>query len=106
MIPDKILCLQYSKHSLQERICDERGLIRRAPINFIKIGCKDAEETPRGFLKVRYIYDDKNDLVLVINPEIGLVITNYLVYANNTNQYKGRFFIESKRNHATKNLRR
>lgn len=108
MIPDKILNLRYSKHALQERIREERGLIRHAPINFIKIGCKRVIETKDGMLEVTYIYDDKNDLTLIIHPDIGLVITNYLIYADNRDQYKGRFYIESPqlKKHATKSIRR
>jgi hypothetical protein len=106
MIPDKILNLRYSKHSIQERIREERGLIHHVPINFIKAGCKQAEETDKGFLKVTYIYDDKNDLVLIIQPDLGLVITNYLNYADNKGVYKGRFFIQATHKNATKNLRR
>lgn len=91
IIPDKILNLTYSKHAIRERIFEQKGTIEHVPSHFIRAGCKRVDNANHGHFKAVYIYDDTRDLVLVINPHIGLVITNYLTYANNRNVYKGRF---------------
>lgn len=94
MIPEKILGLEYSKHAIRERIFDEKGCIEQVPKDFYKAGCKSVVFQPEAkTLKVVYIYDDKNDLVLVIDPSTKKVITNYLKRNNNLNVWKGRFRI-------------
>lgn len=88
MIPDH-LDLTYSKHAIRERTRDKFGCIEYVPRHFYKVGCKEVIEDNTN-LKVKYIYNDKLDLVLIISPE-GLVITNYLIAANNEKISKGRF---------------
>lgn len=96
MIPEQIRDLQYSKHSIQERLWEEHGSIETVPKHFFRIGCKKCEEAKRGCIAATYIYDDHHDLTLIIHTESKLVVTNYLSAANNVNQYKGRFRVTFK----------
>jgi hypothetical protein len=83
--------LEYSKHAIRERIFEQKGCIEHVPQHFIRTGCKRTEPGDNGTFKAVYIYDDVRDIVLVISPVFNRVVTNYLVYANNRNVYKGRF---------------
>lgn len=96
MIPERILDLQYSKHSIQERLWEEHGSIEAVPKHFLRTGCKSCKEAKHGCIEVTYIYDDRYDLTMIIKPELALVVTNYLEPADNRNQYKGRFRINFK----------
>lgn len=97
MIPQK-LPLEYSKHSIRERIFDSFGLIEFVPKVFLKSGCKSIEEQKDKSLKIKYIYNDNFDLVLVVAHDgiSGFVLTNWLTPAKNENIFRGRFRIETK----------
>lgn len=97
MIPQKLL-LEYSKHSIRERIFDNWKLIEFVPKLFLKSGCKSVVEQKDKSLKINYIYDDDFDLVLIVAHDgvSGFVLTNWLTPAKNTNIFKGRFRIETK----------
>lgn len=84
-----------------ERLWEEHGSIEAVPKHFLRTGCKECKQGRRGCIVATYIYDDGHDLTVVINPELRLVITNYLSAANNKNHYKGRFRI----NYTVKNNR-
>jgi hypothetical protein len=83
--------LEYSKHAIRERIFEKRGTIEHVPKHFVRSGCKNVLPGNNGTFKAVYIYDDTNDLVLVISPGFNKVVTNYLTPANNRGVYKGRF---------------
>lgn len=93
MIPEILQDLVYSKHSIRERLWEERGMIEAVPKHFLRSGCKQCALTKKGRFKAKYIYDDTRDLVLIIAIETKTVVTNYLEYADNHNQFKGRFRI-------------
>ena len=93
MIPIKIQNLIYTKHARLEQFRDEKGLILFTPKSFYKAGCKSCIEQNDGILRVVYIYDDKRDLYLIIDPITQEVITNYIKFSDNRGIYRGRFRI-------------
>ena len=99
MIPQKLL-LEYSKHSIRERIFDNWKLIEFVPKLFLKSGCKSVIEQEDKSLKIKYIYDNNFDLVLVVAHDgiTGFVLTNWLTPAKNENVFRGRFRIENSKN--------
>ena len=99
MIPQK-LPLEYSKHSIRERIFDNWKLIEFVPNLFLKSGCKSVIEQEDKSLKIKYIYDNNFDLVLVVAHDgiTGFVLTNWLTPAKNENVFRGRFRIENPKN--------
>lgn len=93
MIPIKIEKLIYTKHAKLEQFRDEKGLILFTPKSFYRVGCKSCVEQADGILRVVYIYDDRRDLHLIIDPVTQEVITNYIKFADNKGVFKGRFRI-------------
>jgi hypothetical protein len=77
MIPN-VITLKYSRHAKQEW-SDERGFIKNPPKKFFKQYNK-FEDNGNGTLKCTYpfVHDKKYNLILIIDIESGVVITNYL----------------------------
>jgi hypothetical protein len=90
-----MLILEYSKHSIRERIFDTFGLIEYVPKVFLKSGCKSVIEQSDKSLRIHYIYNNKLDLVLIVAHDnfSGFVLTNWLIRAENTDSSKGRYRI-------------
>ena len=93
----KCVQLKYTHHAIRARYDDPRGIVQTVPSTFRVVGCKSVSRTESKDYKVRYIYDDETDLVLIVNivDGIGTVITLYLDTANNIGKNKGRFFLNT-----------
>ena len=72
--------LIYSTHAKKEWIREELGIIRKPPRKFIKSSCKKIEHVGENKIRVTYQYHQipNMNIVLVINTESFVVITNYL----------------------------
>lgn len=80
-IPNSIN-LNYSSHAVREW-SDQRGFIKNPPKKFLKHYTKFVIQ-PDGCIKASYpfVHDKRYQLILVIAPSSGLVITNYLCLKN------------------------
>lgn len=91
LIPTKIEKLIYTKHARLEQFREEKGIIEFTPKAFYKVGCKSCNPERDGTFRAVYIYDDRKDLHLIINPVTHEVVTNFIKFCNNKGIYKGRF---------------
>lgn len=71
--------LIYSKHAKDEW-SDQRGFIKNPPKKFFKYYNK-YEPNDNSTIKCvfPFVHNKKYNLVLIVNPESGVVVTNYLV---------------------------
>jgi hypothetical protein len=94
----KLVHSQYLPHATKARFDDAFGIARTVPSKFRKDGCKEYSLQEDGKYRVKYIYDDNTDLVLIvlIQNGIGKVITLYFRPSNNKNKNRGRFFVDTK----------
>jgi len=96
MIPLKIEKLIYTKHAKLEQYREEKGIIEFTPKAFFKAGCKSCNLERNGAFRAVYIYDDRKDLHLIIDPLTNEVLTNFIKFCNNKGVYRGRFRISWK----------
>lgn len=76
------LNLTYSKHARREW-SDRLGFIKNPPTKFLRFYTKFVTQSD-GTIKATYpfVHDKRYQLVLIINPENGIVLTNYLSQKN------------------------
>ena len=73
----KSIDLEYTSHARRAQMDETLGLIKYPPLKFMRLYTKH-EVQENGTVKATYRFDNKKNLVLIINPETGIVITNWL----------------------------
>jgi hypothetical protein len=91
ILPEKIENLIYTHHARREQCKDLKGFIEQVPKSYYRAGCKKVFWKEEEKLEVHYVYDDHRDLVLIVNPNVSVVITVWLEFADNKNAIRGKF---------------
>lgn len=91
-IPEKTR-FKYSGHAKREWLREEHGPIQHYPKMFTRESCKDIIDNGDNTYKFVYRYDDRYDLILVVNKQ-GEVITNYKkINLDNKHNLRGMFYV-------------
>lgn len=83
------ISLKYSSHAVKEW-SDQHGFIKNPPKKFFRYYTKHIIQ-PDGLVKASYpfVHNKKYQLILVIDPKDGTVITNYLSQRDRNKLKKG-----------------